>query len=281
MPDPTSTGFIPKWLRDQPLDENEPHFLAGSIPDSDPRVVTRLVPKDHKYGLPARTVSRVIDLKQNLVYYAAFEVQEGPKPGFADLSAVSRSLREAATLVLEPAEPGSFVIPARLPDRKDFNADAVVARYAQLLAAIDDGRMAAEVCTGALQVCREFGNLLRKEVDSIEVTTYDRENAPRPPYKFTTGSIQRLDRLLEGRRGTSRTAFEKLTGRLEAVDLAKNVFHLKLPESKRRVKGSAASIPIKDLGKLLGMTVTLEGDVVREHRSITMTVHRVIDGEDE
>src|SRR4051794_4440438 len=100
MPDPTSTGFIPKWLRDEPLGEAEPFFQTGSIPDSDPRVVTRLVPKDHGYTLPARTVSRVIDLKQDLVYYAAFDVFEGPKPGFADLTAVPKALRDAATLVI-------------------------------------------------------------------------------------------------------------------------------------------------------------------------------------
>lgn len=282
MPDPTTTGFIPKWLRNEPLGQPEPFFQAGSVPDSDPRVVTRLVPMDHGYSLPARTVSRVIDLKQNLAFHAARDVAEGINPNFADLTSITKALRDAATLTLEPAEPGSYIIPARLTNQSMlFDANAVIARYAELLAAIDDGGKAAGVSIGALQVCHELGNLLRKDVESIEVTTFDRENVSRPTYKLTTASVGRLDKLLEGRRVTSRTAFEKLTGRLEALDLGKNEFQLKLDGHRKRVKGSAAFFSLSDLRDRLGETVTLEGDVVRDAKSITMTAYRVVDGEDE
>ncbi|MDY3561956.1 hypothetical protein R5W23_003386 [Gemmata sp. JC673] len=280
MPEPAITGFVPKWLRDQPPDDDESFLMAGPVPDSDPRVITRLVPKDHGCGLPARTVSRVIDLKQNLVYYAALDVSEGPKPGFADLAAVPKALRDAAALVIEPAEPGGFVIPARLPERKDTDADAVVARYAELLAAID-GHKSAEVSIGALQACRELGGLLQRDVESIDVTTYDRENAPRPTYRFTPASVRRLDKLLDGRRVTSRQTFETLTGRLEALDLGKNEFQFKLEGHKKRVKGTAAFFALSALRGRLGDTVTLEGDVVRDARSVTMTAYRVVEGDGE
>jgi hypothetical protein len=282
MPDPAITGFVPKWFRDRPFDAVDAVPVAfGTVPDQDPRVVTRLVPKDHGYSLPARTVSRVIELKQALAYHAARDVVEGFNPNFADLTSLTKTLREAATLALEPAEPGSFVIPARLPERKGIDANAVIARYADLLAAIDDGRHAAEVSIGALQVCGELGNLLRKDVESIDVTTYDRENAPRPTYHMTAKTVERLDRLLHGRRVTSRTAFEKLTGRLEALDLGKNEFQLKLDGHRKRVKGSAAFFALSSLRERLGETVTLEGDVVRDAKSITMTAYRVVDADDE
>jgi hypothetical protein len=279
MPDPTTTGFIPRWLRDQPLDEREPHFQTGSIPDSDPRVVTRLVPNDHGYSLPARTVSRVIDLKQDLVYYAAFDIVEGHKPGFADLSAVPKAIRDAATLALEPAEAGSFIIPARLPFQpRVFDADAVLARFADLFASIDEPAKAAEVSIGALQVCRELGRHLGRDLETIEVTTYDRENAPRPTAHFTRATVVRLDKLLSDRRTTTRE-FEKLTGRLEAIDLGKNEFQLKLEGHRKRVRGTAAFFSLTSLRERLGETVTLEGDVVRDRKSITMTAYRVVEGD--
>lgn len=281
MPDPTTTGFIPKWLRDEPLSDTEPFFLAGSIPDSDPRVVTRLVPKDHGYSLPARTVSRIIDLKQDLALHAARDVSEGFNPNFADLTSIPRPLRENAALAIEPAEPGSFVIPAYLPVRSNnLDPDAVLQRYSELLSAEDNASIASSASIGALQVCRELGRLLQRDIESIEVTTYDRENAPRPTINFNTESVRRIDNLLTRRRTTTRE-FEQLTGRLEALDIGKNEFQLRLPEHRKRVRGTAAFFSIVTLRDYLGATVTLEGEVVREQKSITMTAYRVVEGDDE
>ncbi len=282
MPDPQTTGFIPKWLRDESFAEDDAFpFMAGSIPDTDPRVVTRLVPKDHGYRLPARTVSRIIDLKQDLALHAARDIAEGFNPNFADLTSIPKLLRENAALAIEPAEPGSFVIPATLPVRSDtLDPDAVLKRYSELLSAVDDARQASSTSIGALQVCRELGRLLRRDIETIEVTTYDRENAPRPTVQFNTESVVRIDRLIDRRRTTTRE-FEKLTGRLEALDIGKNEFQLKIPNHKGRVKGSAAFFAITSLRDYLGATVTLEGEVVRERKSITMTAYRVVEGEDE
>ena len=206
---------------------------------------------------------------------------EGFNPNFADLTSLTKTLREAATLVLEPAEPGSYVIPARLPVRSEaVSADAVIARYAELLASIDDGRKAAEISIGALQVCRDLGKLLRRDLESIEVTTFDRENTPRPTYHMTPATVERLDQLLISRQVTSRE-FEKLTGRLEALDLGKNEFQLKLDGHRQRVKGTAAFFSLTSLRERLGETVTLEGNVVRDRKSITMTAYRVVERDDE
>lgn len=280
MNDPKPIAFVPKWLRTEEL-ANEPDFQVGSIPDQDPRVVTRLVPKDHGYSLPARTVSRIIDLKQDLALHAARDVSEGFNPNFADLTSIPKVLRENAALAIEPAEPGSFVIPASLPTRSDtLDPDAVLKRYSELLSAVDDTRQASSASIGALQVCRELGRLLRRDIETIEVTTYDRENAPRPTVNFNTESVVRIDRLLDSRRTTTRD-FEKLTGRLEALDIGKNEFQLKLTGHQKRVRGTAAFFSLTSLREYLGATVTLEGEVVRERKSITMTAYRVVEGEDE
>ena len=115
MPDPAITGFVPKWFRDRPFDAADAMPVAfGTVPDQDPRVVTRLVPKNHGYTLTARTVSRIIDLKQDLAYHAARDVKDGANPNFTDLTGLPKALREAAALAVEPAEPGSYVIPASL-----------------------------------------------------------------------------------------------------------------------------------------------------------------------
>lgn len=281
MPDPQPIGFIPKWLRDESFAEDDAFLMAGSIPDADPRIVTRLVPKDHGYSLPARTVSRIIDLKQDLTLHAARDVSEGFNPNFADLTSIPKSLRENATLAVEPALAGSFVIPASLPVRSEkLDPDAVLKRYTELLAAVEDIRQASSISIGALQVCRELGSLLRRDIESIEVTTYDRENEPRPTVNFNRDSVARIDHLLDSRRTTTRE-FEKLTGRLEALDIGKNEFQLKLTSHRKRVRGTAAFFSLTTLREYLGATVTLEGEVVRERKSITMTAYRVVEGDDE
>jgi hypothetical protein len=281
MSDPQTTGFIPKWLRDESFAEDDAFpLMAGSIPDTDPRVVTRLVPKDHGYRLAARTVSRIIDLKQDLVLHAARDVTEGFNPNFADLTSIPKSLRENAALTIEPAEPGSFVIPATLPVRSEtLDPDTVLKRYSELLSAVDDVRQVSSASIGALQVCRELGRLLRRDIETIEVTTFDRENAARPMVKLNAESVIRIDRLLDRRR-TSTREFEKLTGRLEALDIGKNEFQLKIANHSRRVKGTAAFFAITSLREYLGAAVTLEGEVVRDRKSITMTAYRVVEGED-
>lgn len=281
MPEPKPIAFVPKWLRDESFDVDEPDFQVGSVPDSDPRIVTRLVPKDHGYSLPARTVSRVIDLKQDLALHAARDVVEGYNPNFTDLTSISKSLREFAALAVEPSEPGSFVIPASLPVRSPkFDPDAVLQRYLELLSAVEDARMASSASMGALQVCYHLGRLLQRDIETIEVTAYDRENTPRPTVHFNTESVLRIDRLLDRRRTTTRD-FEKLTGRLEALDIAKNEFQLRLPGHRKRISGTAALFPLATLREYLGATVTLEGEVVREPKKTTLTAYRVIVGEDE
>jgi hypothetical protein len=280
--EPKISGFVPKWFRNQPLDSSDEVPVAyGSVPDQDPRVVTRLVPKDHSFTLPARTVSRVIDLKQDLAFHAARDVVEGFNPNFADLTSLSKTLRENATLSVEPAEPGSYVIPASLPIRSiGFDADAVLRRYAELLSATENATQASTVSIGALQVCRELGRLLRRDVEFLEVTTYDRENTPRPKVSFNTDSVNRLNHLLDSRKTTTRE-FEKITGRLEALDIGKNEFQLKIAGRKGRVKGTAAFFAITSLREMLGSKITLEGEVVRERKSVVMTAYRVVEEEDE
>lgn len=277
MPDPAITGFVPTWFRDQPFDTADALPVAfGTVPDQDPRVVTRLVPKDHGDSLAPRTLSRVFNLKQDLAIHAARDVVQGYNPNFIDLTSVPPAIRKAATLAIEPSTPGSYVIPARLPARGQFDVDAVINRYAELLSAVDDARAAESASIGALQVCRALGSILGGEVESMEVTTYDKENSPRRPCRLTAASVERLDRVLTSRRATSRE-FEKLTGRLEALDIGKNEFQLKIDGRRRRVKGSAAFFSLSTIRERLGEIVTLEGEVVSDAKSITMTAYRVVD----
>jgi hypothetical protein len=278
MPDPTKTGFIPKWLRDEPLGEAEPFFQAGTVPDPDPRVDTRLVPKHHGYTIHARTLSRVIDLKQDLVYHAARDVKDGVNPNFTDLMGLPKSLRDSAALEIAPAEVGSYIIPATLPSRAgDIDAQAVLDRFVALLSVVQAPDRAQGVSIGAIQVCRELARVLDRDVETIEVTAYDSLHQPKPPVTFTPHTAHQLDRLLDRRRTTTQEV-ERVTGRLEALDIGKNEFHLKLPGVRRRVKGHAAFFATSSLRDYLGGSITLEGVVVRDGRSVTMTAFHVVDG---
>jgi hypothetical protein len=281
MPEPTITGFLPKWLRGLPPDDDDAFLMAGSVPDSAPRVVTRLVPKDHGSSLPARTVSQVINLKQDLILHAARDVADGPNPNFADLKTLSPMLRDRAKLIIEPSEVGSFVIPANLPARSDeLDPDAVLVRYAELLRATDDPAIAVTVSSGALEKCEKLFALLADQMDTIEVTTYDRENTPRKPVALTRDTLPRFQSLRRRRQTVTQTT-EVMTGTLVALDIEKNEFHLKPPGSRRRVKGNVAFFAISTLRNYLGGSITFEGVVVREGKATTMTAFRVVEGDDE
>ena len=137
MPKPEPIAFVPKWMRDQPDDDFDGAIAFGSIPDQAPRIVTRLVPKDHGAKLPARVLSKVITLKQNLALYAARDVVQGVQPGFSDLRQLPTPLTTFAQLSIDPAEPGSYVIPAWLDapplpttGPRPATADAVARRFA-------------------------------------------------------------------------------------------------------------------------------------------------------
>ncbi|VTS01311.1 unnamed protein product [Gemmata massiliana] len=289
MPDPTITGFIPKWLRDEPLGEPEPFLLAGSIPDTDPHIVTRLIPKDHGYVLSARTLGKVLELKQNLVLYAARDVAEGLNANFADLRSLKEPLTKFATLTIEPFETGSFVIPARLEAAplalegkiEPLATDRVVERFNRLLAAIDQPDEAASMSIGALFTCKELGKLLKNEVESIEWTTIDREHNRMTPSVLTPAKAEKIERLLERRKPTEQV-LEKIAGRLTAFDTVKNTFQLSVSGQKQRVKGTVMAFHAPWMCERLGQHVELEGIIERRGAKIMhLVVHRVVEGDDE
>lgn len=289
MPEPAMTGFIPKWIRDQPPDEDESFLMAGPIPDADPRIHTRLIPKDHGYLLPARTLGKVLELKQNLVLYAARDVAEGLNADFADLRSLKEPLTKFATLTVEPFETGSFVIPARLEAEplalegraEPIVTDRLVERFNRLIAAIDYPDEAASMSIGALLVCKELGKLLKNEVESIEWTTIDREHNRTRPSVLTPAKVGKIERLLERRKPTEQVT-EKIAGRLTAFDTVTNAFQLSVPSQKQRVKGTVMAFHAPWMAERLGKQVELEGIVERRGTKLkSLTVHRVVEGEDE
>lgn len=290
MPEPQPTGFIPKWLRDHSFDEvDEIPVAFGVAPDQEPRIHTRLIPKDHGYVLPARTLGKVLELKQNLVLYAARDVAEGLNANFADLRSLKESLTKFATLTIEPFESGSFVIPARLESaplvldgRTDpIATDRVVERFNRLLAAIDQPDEAASMSIGALLTCKELGKLLKNEVESIEWTTIDREHNRLTPSVLTPAKAEKIERLLERRKPTEQV-LEKIAGRLTAFDTVKNTFQLSISGQKQRVKGAVMAFHAPWMTERLGQHVELEGVVERRGgKVIHLAVHRVVEGDDE
>jgi len=289
MPDPQTLGFIPKWLRDESFGNDDAFLMAGSIPDSDPRVVTRLIPKDHGFSLPARTVGRVLELKQNLVLYAARDVAEGYNADFADLRSLKEPLIRFATLTVEPFEPGSFVIPARLEaapfvandGEEPIPTDRVIERFNQLLESIDRPNDAASMSMGALLTYRELSKLLKKDIESIEWVTIDRAHNRAKPSLFTPERMEAIERLLERRKPTA-NAVERISGRLTAFDTVTNAFQLSVSGQRQRIRGTVMAFHAPWMCERLGQLVELEGIVERRGAKIaSLTVHRVVEGEDE
>ncbi len=278
MSEPKTSGFIPKWFRDNPFDESDDVPVAfGTIPDQAPRLVSRLVPHDHGSGLPARFVSEFVNLKQDLILHAARDVAEGVNPDIAELSALPKSLRESVELIIDPIESGSFVIPAHLPASTDFQkSQTILDRFTKIFAALDDRNLELTLNRGILEKCKKLFELLSSKLDSIEFTPFDSENAPLTTVTLDRKSILKFREIQNRRQVTPTETIEELTGRLESIDLAKNEFHLKVDNHTRRVKGTPHLFSISSLKEFLGETVTLRGVIVREQKSVTITAHGIV-----
>jgi hypothetical protein len=290
MPEPKPIEFIPKWLRDPSFDEvDEIPVAFGSIPDAEPRIHTRLIPRDHGSDLTARTLGQVLEYKQKLILYAARDVVVGRSANFADLRSLKEPLVKFATLSIEPFEPGSFVIPARLDASpyvgeevvEPVATDRVIDRFNQLLAAIDQPDEAASMSLGALLTWKELGKLLNKEVESIEWITIDREHNRKQPVVFTPEKVARVEQLLE-RRDTTTEGMERRKGRLTAFDMLTNAFQLTVRGQKQRVQGTVMAFHAPWMCEHLGQEIELEGLIVRRgRRPEHLTVHRIVESDDE
>lgn len=289
MSDVEPIEFVPRWLRGAAANDIDDGIMSGSIPDQAPRIITRLVPKDNGHTITARTLGKVIELKQNLVLYAARDVVDGLNPDFADLRSLKEPLTTFATLTVEPFESGSFVIPARLEaapltsdiDERSHETQAVIQRFNDLLTAIDKPNDAASISIGALLTCKELARFLHRDIETIEWGAYDRENMRLPTFDLNPARAQRIDRLLESRRPTQQS-LESIEGRLTALDTVTNAFQLSLPGQKQRVRGTVMAFHMPWMRERLGQTVELEGIVERRgNRILTLTVHRVAEGDDE
>jgi hypothetical protein len=290
MPEPKPISFVPKWFRNKQADDSDDIPVAfGSIPDQAPRIVTRLVPKDHGCTLTARTLGKVIELKQSLVLYAARDVIDGYNPDFADLRTLKEAMLKFATLSVEPFESGSFVIAARLEAAPLFSdeagrpraTEAIVQRFNAVLAAVDKPNEASSISIGALLTCKELARLLYRDVETIEWSCYDRENNRLPSADLAPAKVHRIEQLLQRRRPSQQT-LEPVQGRLTALDTVTNAFQLTVPGQKQRVKGTVMAFHMPWMRERLGQMVELEGLVERRNkRMISLTVHRVNEGDDE
>lgn len=283
MPDPQTTGFIPKWLREESFENDEAFLMAGSIPDSDPRILTRLVPNDHGYRLAAPIVADIIKYKQDLAFFAAQDIADNYNPDFSDVKALDPLLAKRATLLIEPFEAGSFVIPARLEISGDEavadalpTAEAIVDRFNEILTAIDDPRRLASLSRGALKTCLSLGKVLDRGVEAIEFTTYDREYRAKPTFMYNRERVLRVKTVLDkrGDNAPKKIAYREIRGTLTSIDLQTSKFQVSVANSAKRILGTAVFFDLLEIRDRLGEEIVFEGEIVQNTKATRMKAYK-------
>jgi hypothetical protein len=84
------------------------------------------------------------------------------------------------------------------------------------------------------------------------------------------------------RRKPSQSILETIDGRLTALDTLTNAFQLSVRGQRQRLKGTVMAFHMPWMRERLGENVRLEGVIERRgNRMSSMTVHRVIETDDE
>ncbi len=139
MAEPKIVAFKPRWMQD--LNEEDCAILSGApragvAPPSPPRIDSRIVVPGRS-GISARTLEVVLHQTQAVASHAGCDLYYGFDPNFTDLRSAGTEVLELARLTVEPAESGSYVLPARLdalpvevvePEKRRITAEDVVQR---------------------------------------------------------------------------------------------------------------------------------------------------------
>jgi hypothetical protein len=274
------TSFAPRWMRD--LTEEDAAILdscapnVGSIPEGPPRLFTRIVPRHNEYGVPARTLSEVIEQTQTLANYSGCDLYHGFNPDFADLRSASAEVLALSRLTVEPFEEGSFVILARLDaapvevgevsGRRRVTTQDVANRFVEMLVSVQDPEAVSRVSIGALQAIEGMGRIIRREAGSVEYHMTDKLGQPARPVVVDADYLTRLREVRASRQPT-RAQLDTLAGKVTAIDMVQGTFQLTVEGIRRRVKGTFSILLQPSLLRALGRHVRLEGIVERRAKT--------------
>jgi len=223
---------------------------------------------------------------QAIAHYAGADVYYGFNPDFADLRSLSPDVVTLSQLNLEPFEPGSFIISARLEadplsvneveGPRKVTAEDVVFRFQAILQSLKMQSFALPVSIGAIREVESLGSVLRREADAIEFWTLNSLGVQSPPVRVDKEYIVLVNKVRESRRPT-REKLETLEGRVTALDIREGKLQLSVEGRHRRVTGHFAMLFLPSLLESLGRHVRLKGLV--EYRQKRPVVIQVMDAE--
>lgn len=273
MAEPKIVDFKPRWMQnlsdeDRRVLEGTP--LTGSLAEVPPRINARLLPIGGSHSLSAKTLSETIGLTQAIVQYAGYDVYHGVNPAFADLRSLSAELVALTRLSVEPFEEGSFVIPARLEANpvavpaqvgsRQVTAEAVVARFNEILTLLNDPATASPVSIGAIQAVESLGRVIRREAEAIEFSSFDSFGRPKVSLEVNQGYVERVREVRKSRQPTE-AKLETLEGDVTALDIREGKLQLSVEGRQQRVHGTFAIMFLPSLLESLGRRVKLQGYV--------------------
>ena len=291
MSEPKFIDFKPRWMRDRKdadriLDETP---ATGSLAEVSPRINSRLLPLGTSHRLSAKTLSETLELTQAAVQYAGNDVCHGINPDFADLRSLSAEVVGLTRLTIEPFEPGSFVIPARLEaypislqdqnGTRTIRPEAVVQRFGEILTALKQTASGAQISIGAIQVLESLGRVIRREAEAIDFSTFDSLGQPTLSLRVDQAYIERVKQVRESRSPT-RESLDTLEGIVTALDIQEGSLQLSIKNQKSRVTGHFTLMFLPSLRESLGSHVKLRGNVIWRNnrpRSIQITDAELLD----
>jgi hypothetical protein len=262
---------LPKWARHlkNVSEIADTDCTTGLQPDFAPRLSIRVIPVSQRSTLSASTLRDVIDQTQRIVTYAAYEVVNGIHLDFSDLRQVDSKIVEFATLMVEPFEEGSFVIPTAMKDaptkikgedqERDFTCNEVIKRFTDAFEEVTEN--AERTSIGLVQSIENLGTILKREAERIEYSPIGipGETVRHDAIVVDSTFVRRVSAARK-KRMDPKSAPDALTGTLIAVDLAKATFKLEF-ESRRTIRGTFSPFMADVMAQSLRKRIIVEGVV--------------------
>ena len=248
-----------------------------------PGITTRLVPKDNRRSISAKTIAEVMSATEKVLQYSAADLAFGSQPEFSNLNKVQRPLLDLGRLEIVALKNGSFVIDGEIAEAEatvtDNGVDRVVSatqlveRFYNVATGINNVSVNSELSIGMLNAIASLKQSFKRDTSLVEYYptggSFGNTADPRK-VSIDTEYVERIANVAAARRQRSEEE-RTIRGRLFAVDMIKLEFTLKhetvngFNDVSGRFNEALHDAVIRCIDKIVDVTgsVTLENQTVK------------------
>lgn len=240
--------FLPRWARadsgDRAIFGEMPEI--GYVPDPQPSIPTRIVPKANAAGLSFHSLAEVAKTLQNVVNCVAHELLNGVDIAFDDMRQLgsNEDFVRFSRLYARPLESGSVIIPGELEDvtqevngRKYTTLD-IVTRFIDIVEGVPVRGADFETSPAVLKSFEAFDAVLKRDVEYVEFEPPTLDLRPNKQPLVVDSSLVLDMRNARNAKSLISIKYGTLSGMFRAVDTTDRKLKIQLTGSDAIVPGS-------------------------------------------